>query len=225
MSRSNSVLVTPPAVGAWPCMTSPAASMAPSVNLVVFRIGVFLLAGSSVTRVAIGVLLDPLLLLGTLDVHVLSFVVGTTLLTAMLFGILPALFVSRANLVDFIKSGASRGVIGARSRLGSGLVIAQVALVVILLTGAGLLIRSYENVLSVKTGFSQTTISMSLQLDDRYGQPQQRSAFFQSLAARLNTMPGVRAAGAVNNLPLSKSESMTIFWADGFPNQKDQLVQ
>ena len=167
----------------------------------------------------------PRLSEATLDVHVLSFVVGTTLLTAMMFGILPALFVSRANLVDFIKSGASRGVIGTRSRLGSGLVVAQVALVVILLTGAGLLIRSYENVLSVKTGFSQRTISMSLQLDDRYGQAQLRIAFFQSLAARLNTMPGIQAAGAVNSLPLSKSETMTVFWADGFPNQKDQLVE
>ena len=89
----------------------------------------------------------------TLDLRVMVFLVGVTILTSLLFGILPSLSATRINLTEFLKSGGMRGIVGDRRRVRSCLAIAQVALVVVLLTGAGLLLRSYAKVLSVHTGF------------------------------------------------------------------------
>jgi putative ABC transport system permease protein len=141
----------------------------------------------------------------------------------VLFGILPALSASRINLVEFLKSG-NRGGVGSRNRLRSGVIVAEVALVVILLAGAGVLLRSYENVEQVNTGFSLSTVSMNIKLDARYRQPQEGRAFFQNLLNRLGTIPGVKAVGAVDELPLT-SESLTFFWVAGYANQTDQLVE
>ena len=158
------------------------------------------------------------------DLRVLLFAVIVSLLTSVLFGILPALSASRINLVEFLKSGGNRGSVGSRNRLRSGVIVAEVALVVILLAGAGVLLRSYEKVASVHTGFSQSTVSMNLKLDARYSQPQQGRAFFQNLLDRLTAIPGVKAVGAVDELPL-KGESLTFFWVAGYANQRDQLVE
>ncbi len=96
----------------------------------------------------------------------------------------------------------------------------QTAMVVVLLAAAGLLIRSYINVVNVDTGFSQAAVTFHLGLDDRYKPPQ--TAFVKDFIARLSALPGVQAAGAVNNLPLSNSESLTILWIDGYPNKDYQ---
>ncbi len=76
------------------------------------------------------------------DLRVLLFAVIVSLLTSVLFGILPALSASRINLVEFLKSGGNRGSVGSRNRLRSGVIVAEVALVVILLAGAGVLLRT-----------------------------------------------------------------------------------
>src|SRR6185437_873359 len=76
----------------------------------------------------------------SLDSRVLLFTVALSILTSVLFGILPALSASRINLIEFLKSGGSRGAVGSRSRLRSGLIVAEIGLVVILLAGAGLLL-------------------------------------------------------------------------------------
>ena len=142
----------------------------------------------------------------------------------MLFGILPALSASRINLVEFLKSGGNRGSVGRRNRLRSSVIVAEVALVVILLAGAGVLLRSYEQVERVHTGFSQSTVSMNIKLDTRYRQPQQGRAFFQNLLNQLAAIPGVKSVGAVDELPLT-GESLTFFWVAGYANQRDQLVE
>jgi predicted permease len=158
------------------------------------------------------------------DLRVLLFAVIVSLLTSVLFGILPALSVSRINLVEFLKSGANRGSVGSRNRLRSGVIVAEVALVVVLLAGAGVLLRSYENVESVNTGFLQSTVSMNIKLDARYRQLQQGRAFFQNLLNQLAAIPRVNAVGAVDDLPLTE-ESLTTFWVAGYANQRDQLVE
>jgi predicted permease len=107
----------------------------------------------------------------------------------------------------------------------STLIVVESALVVVLLAGAGLFIRSYINVASVDTGFSPSTVSMNIGLDARYSQPQQRVAFFQSLFAKIEALPGVQAVGAINDLPLSNSESLSMFAVDGYPNEKSQLAE
>ena len=80
---------------------------------------------------------------------------------------------SRINLTDFLATTGSRSVAGAHTRVQSTLIVVESALVVVLLACAGLLIRSYINVESVDTGFSQSTVTMNIGLDARYSQPQQ----------------------------------------------------
>ena len=127
---------------------------------------------------------------------------------SMLTGVFPALAVSRINLTDFLTATNSRGVTGAHTRVQSALIVVDSALVVVLLASAGLLIRSYINVESVDTGFSQTTLTTSVQLDSHYSQPQQRAEFYRNFYSRLSAIPGVTAVGGINALPLSNSEKI-----------------
>jgi predicted permease len=171
----------------------------------------------------------------TLDGRVLAFVAGVTLLTTLLFGVLPALTATRIHLSEFLNAAGMRGLAGDRKRVRRGLAIAQVAMVVVLLTGAGLLLRSYAKVLAVPTGFAPSTIAASVQLsppefiigseNPRYNTEAKRSQFFAELVARLQGIPGVKAAGLVNILPLSHSENISPFEAQGYPNRKDQFVE
>jgi predicted permease len=160
----------------------------------------------------------------SIDTRVLGFTLITALLTSLLFGILPALFASRINLIEFLKSGGNRGSIGTRNRLRSILVIGELGLVVVLLAGAGLLLRSYFNVEAVQTGFSSSTVSMDIQLDAAYGSREQRLTFLRTLLGKMQAIPGVESAGVTDRLPLSHSESISGFWVDGFSNEKDQMV-
>jgi putative ABC transport system permease protein len=161
----------------------------------------------------------------SLDMRVLFFTVGVSLLTSVLTGILPALAVSRINLTDFLATTASRSVAGAHTRVQSTLIVVESALVVVLLASAGLLIRSYINVESVDTGFSPSTVTFDLGLDTRYSQPQERISFFRNLFARLQVLPGVQMVGGINYLPLSNSESLGLFQVDGYRNDKDQMAE
>jgi predicted permease len=96
--------------------------------------------------------------------------------------------------------------------------------VVILLSGAGLLLRSYVNVEAEQPGFSSSTVSMSLQLDAQYQTGEQSLAFFRSLLGKIESIPGIQSVGVVNALPFSNSESLSSFWVEGYANQKEQLV-
>jgi len=167
----------------------------------------------------------PRLREASLDMRVLLFTLALSLLTSLLTGVLPALDVSRADLVDFLAAGGNHGVAGTHGRAQSALIVIQTALVIVLLSSAGLLIRSYINVESVDAGFSQSTLSTSVQLDPRYSRPQQRAEFYRSFYSRLSAIPGVTAVGGINALPLSNSETMKLFEVEGYPNQKDQLVE
>jgi putative ABC transport system permease protein len=160
----------------------------------------------------------------SLDMRVLFFTVAISLLTSLLTGILPALTVSRVNLTGFLAATGSRSVAGAQTRLQSTLIVVESALVVVLLASAGLLIRSYVNVESVDTGFSQSTVTMNIGLDARYAQPR-RVEFFRNLFAKLEVIPGVQAVGAINDLPLSNAEDLRQFAVDGFANDKSQLAE
>ena len=161
----------------------------------------------------------------SLDMRVLLFTFAISLLTSALTGAFPALAVSRINLTDFLAAAGSRGVAGAHTRVQGALIVVESALVVVLLASAGLLIRSYINVESVDTGFSQSALTTSVQLDSHYSQPEQRAEFYRSFYSRLSAIPGVIAVGGINALPLSNSETLRLFEVEGYTNQKDQLVQ
>ena len=160
----------------------------------------------------------------SLDMRVLLFTAGVSLLTSVLSGILPALAVSRINLTDFLATTGGRSVAGAHTRVQSTLIVVESALVVVLLASAGLLIRSYINVESVDTGFSQSTVTVNIGLDARYGAPQ-RADYFRNLFAKLEAIPGVQSVGGIDYLPLSNSESLGMFQVDGYPNDKDQMAE
>jgi predicted permease len=166
----------------------------------------------------------PRLHQASIDGRVLFFTVSITLLTSIATGILPALSSSRVNLVEFLKSGGNRGAIGSDGRLRSSLIAGEVATVVLLLVGAGLLLRSYINMEAVPTGFSPSTLSMKIDLPDSYSQPAQRSAFFSKLTEQIRSAPGVMATGAVNNLPFGDNQGVGTFWVEGYTNQKGQMV-
>ena len=166
----------------------------------------------------------PRLREASLDTRVLLFTVAISLLTSVLTGVFPALAVSRLNLTDFLATTSSRSVAGAHNRIQSALIVVESALVVVLLASAGLFLRSYINVESVDTGFSQSTVTLNIALDPRYSHPQ-AVEFFRTLFARLQALPGVETVGAVSNLPLSNSEDLRMFAVDGYPNQKTQLAE
>ncbi len=161
----------------------------------------------------------------SLDTRVMLFTVSVSVLTSLLTGILPALAVSRISPTGLLASGRGGAVTVTHSRSQSALIVVEAALVVVLLAGAGLFIRSYLNVESVTTGFSPATVTMNIGLDARYSEPQQRQAFFKNLMGKISALPGIESAGAIDYLPLSNSESTGFFWVDGFANQKDQMAE
>lgn len=162
----------------------------------------------------------------TLDLRVMAFLTLITTLTSVLFGIFPSFLATSVNLAEFVKCGGTRGILGGRRRARNGLVVSQVALVVALLTGAGLLLRSYFNVLSVPTGFSASTIVVNVQLTPQYDLAQKRLNFFKRAFDEIKRSQGIQAVGAVDYLPLSRSESLAFdIEAEGYPNKKGQMVE
>ena len=159
----------------------------------------------------------------SLDARVLFFCMALSILTSLLFGTLPALAASRINLAEFLKSGGSRGTVGSHTRLRDGLVVGEIGLVVILLAGAGLLLRSYVNVMSVDPGFAHSTVSLRIDLDARY-QPRQFGTLFRRLIDKIGSLPGIQQVGAIDGLPLTPYEALTGFSVDGYPNRPNQLV-
>jgi putative ABC transport system permease protein len=140
-----------------------------------------------------------------LDARVLAFTAAVSMLTVALFGLLPALHASRADVSEGLKEG-SRGASGGpgRQRLRSALIVAEVALSLTLLVGAGLLIRSFARLRSVDPGFrTHDVLKMEIHLPERkYARPEQGEAFFRQAAERIGGLPGVLHAG-VGLLPFS----------------------
>jgi len=152
----------------------------------------------------------------SVDMRVLFFALGISLLTSALFGLFPACSASRCDPCEVLAQSGSRSVKGTRNRFRQGLIVGQVALTVVLLTGSGLLIRSLIKVLSVEKGFDpHSTVTMSLSLDERYGKPEQQVAFYQKLLDRLGALPGVHAVGAITNLPLGHGEMISWLAVEG----------
>ena len=157
----------------------------------------------------------------SLDARVLLITIGGSLLTSLLAGLMPAIAASRVELTEFLKSHAMHGSSTRHSRLQSALIVAQTAMVVVLLAGAGLLIRSYINVESVDTGFTRSAVTFHLSLDQRY-KPQEQLDVYRELMTKLEALPGAQSVGGVSNLPLTNSESIGFLWVEGFPNKEFQ---
>ena len=180
------------------------------------------------TRALVG--LDPAALPRLGEVHVdgavLLFALGAALVTTALFGLAPALRLTRTDLRrELVEGGRSAGGRG-RSVLDRGLVAGQVAIAVVLLVGAGLLIRSFASLQGVNPGFrTRGVLTARVSLPDhRYPDDPRVRAFWNDLLARLGGLPGVTRAGVTSDLPL-QSGSYLSFRVEGRPAPGPDVVQ
>ena len=154
-----------------------------------------------------------------LDARLLSFAFLVSLLAGILFGLGPALRVSKISLTESLrKSGRGSGRGGKEhSRLRDALVMSEAALAMVLLLGAGLLIQSFLHVIQVDPGFNPHHV-LTFQLDSAPGKPDSRApAFFREVVARISTIPGAGSASAVASLPLMGDSIGTSIEIEGQP--------
>jgi putative ABC transport system permease protein len=153
------------------------------------------------------------------DGTVILFTIGVALVTGILFGLVPA-FTATRGLTDSLKEGG-RGAVTSRggTRVRGALVVAELALAVMLLAGAGLLMRSFMKLQAVDPGFrAEQALTFDLTLPEpRYKDDKQRIAFFDDVLARLRALPGVRSSTAVLGLPLNGLDLIISFDVSGRP--------
>jgi len=156
----------------------------------------------------------------SVDLRVLGFTLAASVLTGFLFGIAPALQSSKFDLNEALKEGGRGGTDGlGRKRVRSLLVVAEVALSLVLLVGAGLLIKSFVKLRNTDPGFdTSNTLTASLSLAPvRYDTDEKVADFFRLLVERVRAMPGVESVGGVTPLPLSENGYSFSFTIVGQP--------
>jgi putative ABC transport system permease protein len=151
---------------------------------------------------------------------VLAFTLAISILTGVVFGLIPALSASKPDLNETLKEGGRSGTGGVRQRVRSLLVVVELALALMLLINAGLMIKSLLRIREVKTGFNPSNVlTMQIALPRaRYGEDAQSNAFYQQLYERVKGMPGAVSAGLVSSLPLGGSNVYVFFTAEGHEN-------
>ncbi len=155
-----------------------------------------------------------------LDLKVLAFTAGISLLTGVLAGVLPALRLARSNVNQSLKQGLGRTDASSGShRTRSVLVVAEVALSLVLLVGAGLMIRSLRQLQSVAPGFdSHGVLTMTAAVSrSKFPEPQQQIQFFEQVLQRVRTLPGVESAGMIDDVPLDNGGSHQPIQIEGQP--------
>jgi putative ABC transport system permease protein len=162
-----------------------------------------------------------------IDATVLTFTLGVSILTGILFGLAPALQTTKAGLTDMLKEGGRGAASGGRGQvLRGGLVVAEIALSLVLLTGAGLLVKSFRNLQRVDAGFDAENVLTLRIAPSRENYPAHRdlTRFYNGLLARLEAVPGVQAAGAISFLPMTGSFSCAGIFRDDRPpeTQRDR---
>jgi putative ABC transport system permease protein len=152
----------------------------------------------------------PLLERASIDARVMGFALGLSFVTALLFGLFPALRTSRVDLHETLKVGGGGG--RARRPLSSALVIAQVALATALSISAGLLINSFGRVLAIQPGFNpEGVLVMELStVGPKYKERSDRIHLYNRAIERFRALPGAVAAGATSSLPLSGQRDMRL---------------
>ncbi len=156
----------------------------------------------------------------SLDSHVLLFMLAVSFFTALGFGLVPALQASAVNLNDSLKEGGRGSTEGIRrNRLRSALVASEFALALILLVGAGLMMRSLLALQAIDPGFNpRHLLTMVVTVTgSEAGQPSHRAPYYQQLLEQVRTLPGVRSASAINHLPLAGDLWTRNFLIEGRP--------
>ena len=156
-----------------------------------------------------------------IDGRVLGFTLLMAILTGIIFGLIPALQATKPDLNETLKSEGARGSTGGlhKQLVRSALVISEVALTVILLIGAGLMIKSFLALQNIKPGFNPDNV-MTVQVNlptTKYSSKQAMASFYDRALKRLETLPGVEAVGASLVIPLMDRRTSTRFTIDGRP--------
>ena len=157
----------------------------------------------------------------SLNYSALLFTAGVSVLTGLLFGLAPAWRATKTDLNQTLKEGGDKGAPGksGRSPASHALVVAELALSLVLLAGAGVFVRSFIEILRADLGIKPDhVVTMTLELpQDKYPEGVRRSDFFQQLLQRIEALPGVAGAGAVDSLPMSGSYNSSRFQIVGQP--------
>jgi putative ABC transport system permease protein len=156
----------------------------------------------------------------SIDATVLGFTLLISVITGLLFGLAPALRTMKLNLSESLKEGgrsSSEG--GRRNRTRSALVVLESAVAVVLLIGAGLLIRSLIQLQNTNPGFdAQNVLTMRVDLSKKkYSTAETAANFFTQLESRVGSLPGVESVGFVSELPLSRQQNDMPFTVEGRP--------
>ena len=176
--------------------------------------GLLLAFGGTKALVALSPAYIPRVEMVAIDSHVVLFLLSITVLTALAFGLIPAMHAAAANLSAALKEGGRGDSAGVRrNRLRSFLVASEFALAFMLLIGAGLMIRSFSALQSVDPGFNpHNVLSMIVSVaGTKEAEPYQRAIFYRELLRKVRGLPGVISAGGINHLPLAGD-----MWDRGF---------
>jgi predicted permease len=163
----------------------------------------------------------PSVALVSVDWRVLAFAVFAAVATGLLFGLAPAWQARKVNVNTALKEQAGKGGMG-RGRLRGALVVTEVALALVLLVGAGLLIRTFTNLMGVAPGFDpHNVMTCQIALDgERYDTTNEAAAFYRDALERIRHLPGVEAAAIINKLPLDWQFNMPVV----FPNDPEKRL-
>ena len=169
----------------------------------------------------------PNFVIAKLDWRVLIFSLATAITTGLLFGLAPAWQARKVDLNTALKENAKNN--SGRGRLRGALVVSEVALALMLLIGAGLMLRTFANLLNVSLGFDPNNVlTYQLALNgERYNTAQKAAAFYQAALERIRHVPGVEAAAITNKLPLDWQFNMPIMFRekpDQFQNVQFRMV-
>jgi predicted permease len=162
----------------------------------------------------------------SIDVRVLLFALGASIVTGLLAGIWPAMRASRSSLNEALSEGGrSEGAIGVRTR--RLLIVCEVALSAVLLIGAGVMLQTLMALRRVDAGFDPNgVLTMAVRLPDtRYPTSAQRSSFFDAALERIRALPGVDAAGTIDDLPFVDGSSQTLALEGREPQRHPVAVQ
>jgi putative ABC transport system permease protein len=188
------------------------------------------LAGGALGVLAASWAIHALHVFGPLDVprlgessinpSVLGFTAGISVLTGIVFGLVPALQISAGEFTQGLKESGRTSAPASHKRLSRALVIGEIAMSLTLLVSAGLLLKSFWRLIRVAPGFqTDHVVTARLSLNQpaygRYGDPQQRSRFWRRFEEQVRSLPGVEAIGATSELPLSGQHSDDPFHIPG----------
>jgi predicted permease len=152
-----------------------------------------------------------------LDWRLLSFAGALSIVTGVLFSLGPAIQSAHASTADVMQQHARGGVSGSTRRFRDGLVVLQVAATLVLLVGAGLMLRTLANLNAIELGFNpDNLLTMQVVLPQpKYGEPTKRLAFYDQVLAQVRSLPGVRSAAFATTLPFQATGNTRFFAVEG----------